>query len=196
VTEGETFSRLFSHDIAIDVTRLKFEPFKTDTAQVRDFDCGELALNDFLCSREVYNYQEEKWGKTTLVFYDGELIAYYTLSYSSLRTSYLDDHYKGFSKLNEYKLQEIPAIAIGRLATKNVWQNRGVGRAIVTKIIDDALDGCDQSAGLRLLLVQAKHGAVPFYEKLGFQLVKPTRKERVKREKYGTSTMYLDLASL
>lgn len=190
---GEIFSNLFSHDIDVSISKLKFEPFKTDTAQIKNFDCGEPPLNEFLCSQEVYNYQRERVGNTTLVFYEGELVAYYTLCSSGLRTTYVDDHYKGFSKLNEFKLNEIPAITIGRLATKLEWQNKGIGRVIVTKILDDALKCSEQTAATRLLLVQAKNNAISFYQKLGFQLVKQNHKERARQKRYGTSTMYFDL---
>ena len=52
----------------IDLGSLVIEPFKSDIRKTFEFDCGQPSLNDFLCSDEVYNYQEQLLGKTFLVF--------------------------------------------------------------------------------------------------------------------------------
>jgi len=175
----------------VELDKLKFEPFRTDTRKVDTFDCGNKSLNDFLCSEEVYEYERSRLGKTTLVFHDGALVAYYTLSNSSLRMEYLKK-VKSFSKASEWHLREIPSLTIGRLAVDKRWKNRGIGETIVQKIVAEALDHFCH-AGLRLVIVQAKKEAFGFYEKLGFQFVEETGNELKLLRMHGTRTMFLDL---
>lgn len=52
-----------------------FKPFKSDLVAVKSSDCGNEDLNTFLRSEEVGNYEKELPGKTTLVYYDGGLVA-------------------------------------------------------------------------------------------------------------------------
>ena len=110
-------------------------------------------------------------------------------------TEYLDSKKtKSLSRLGEFRLQEIPSITIGRLAVQKEWQGKGIGRTIMFHIVDQALSTLGV-AGVRLLLVQAKVNAFDFYEKMGFQFVKLTRKER-QRIKTGSRTMFFDLTQL
>ena len=51
-------SLLFAHPLEIDFTRLRFEPFTSDSLQVKSFDCGNKDRNDFLCTEEVAKYSE------------------------------------------------------------------------------------------------------------------------------------------
>jgi len=173
---------------------LKFEPFKADTTAVKTFDCGSKELNDFLCTNEVNDFENELMGKTTLVFCQGTLVGYYTLYSTMLRLDYLKT-FKSFAKLAELHADGIPSLAIGRLAVDNGWQDQGIGSYIVLKIAMDALFSPDR-AGSRLLLVQAKKDAFPFYEKLGFQFTVDTKSEQKRFKARGTRTMFLDLAVL
>jgi len=177
-----------------DPSDLNFEPFKSDTKAVIEFDCGNKALNDFLCTDEVRKYQEELLGRTTLVYHRGNLIAYYTIYNHTLRLEYLKS-YKSFARLGEYHSDGIPSLAIGRLAVERNWHRKGVGSAIILKIARNALYG-KACAGARLLIVQAKEEAVDFYKHLGFQFVSDTRSERQRYKERGTRTMFLDLAAL
>jgi hypothetical protein len=57
-------SLLFAHPLEIDFTRLRFEPFTSDSLQIKFFDCGNKDLNDLLCTEEVAKYSE-RIAKTT-----------------------------------------------------------------------------------------------------------------------------------
>jgi GNAT superfamily N-acetyltransferase len=177
-----------------DPSEFDFEPFKSDTKAVVEFDCGNKDLNDFLCTDEVRKYQDELLGRTVLVYHQGSLIAYYTVYNHTIRLDYLKT-YKSFTKLGEYHSDGIPSLAIGRLAVDKHWQRKGVGSAIVLKIARNALYG-KACAGARLLIVQAKEDAVAFYKHLGFEFVSDTRNERKRYKEKGTRTMFLDLAIL
>lgn len=178
----------------VDAARLRFEPFRTNSLAVKSFDCGNKDLNDFLCTDEVGKYESEYLGKTTLVYYDGELIAYYTVSNDLLRKEYLQT-FRSFTKLGEYRLEGIPAITIGRLAVDKKWQNRGIGRTIIQRIAMYALDTSKYS-GTRLLLVQSKQEAFDFYKALGFDFVADTRREKQRFKARGTRTMFFDIKAL
>ncbi len=140
------------------------------------------------------NYEEEMLGKTTLVFYEGELTGYYTLSSTSLSVRYLE-HKAGFGKLSEYHINELPALLIGRLAIDLNWQKKGVGRYIVQRIAMMALDQ-SRNQGIRLLVVQAKEDAFDFYRKCGFDFVMESRNEMKRFKARGTRTMFFDVSSL
>lgn len=191
---GGKISRLFSHSIKINIPRLRFIAFTCDSTDVKSFDCGNKDLNDFLCTEEVSKYEEQLFGKTTLVYYDRDLVAYYTLSNSQLRKEYVKG-VRGFSKLGEYRIEAIPSITIGRLAVDKNWQRQGIGRVLMQRISMYALDNSKKS-GNRLLLVQAKKQAFNFYEKLGFEYVTDTRRERKRFKARGTRTMFFDIISL
>ncbi len=79
----------FANEIAVDPRLLRYEPFQ-DRGQVSRFDCGEAPLNDSLNTDEVEEYEREKLGSTWLVFYQGELVAYYAIGTDSLRRGYVD----------------------------------------------------------------------------------------------------------
>ena len=190
----ESIARLFEHPSEIDTFRLRFEPFKSDSLQVRSFDCGNISLNDFLRSEEVANYERELLGKTTLVFYEGDLAGYYTMSNGSLRTEYLKT-WRSFTKAGEVHLNAIPCLIVGRLAVDKKWQNKGIGRTVMQRIMIHALD-CSRHAGIRLIVVQAKKEAIDFYKKLGFDFVVETSEERKRYKARNTRTMFFDVLEL
>lgn len=175
------------HEITID--RLSVEPF-WETQRVRNFDCGNEDLNDFLNTEEVERYEQEGLGRTYLVFYEGKPVAYFTVSFDGLRVEYLRT-WKSFSRLAEMKLETIPALKIGRLAVDSRYQSRGIGRALVNYIAGMALE-TKGKMGVRLMILQAKPESIEFYGKCGFQLTVETRRERGRRNR----TMFFDLHAL
>jgi len=184
---GET-PELFKHPVLIDEAKLEFERFSVENADVKNFTCGNKDLDDFLTTDEVEFYEKENLGKTFLVYYEHELVAYFTMSMDSLRREYVKRMTKrDFVK----KVEEIPAMKVGRLAVATEHQNKGLGRAIVRYIMGKALS-VGAGVGCRLIIVQAKPGAIDFYEKSGFELTKSVRRERGRRSR----TMFFDLHAL
>ncbi len=179
----------FRHPSGVDPARFRVEPFH-ETQRVKGFTCGNKDLDDFLNTKEVEEFDEAGLGKTYLVFYDGELIAYYTISNDSLRAEYLKT-VKSFSKAAEEKVEAFPAVKIGRLAVAKAWQSRGVGRHLLADIAAEALFQ-GQRSGVRLLILEAKPDAIPFYEKCGFKLTRETKRERNRKNR----TMFLDLQAM
>ena len=159
-----------------------------ENADIKAFACGNQDLDDFLTTNEVRYYERMNLGKTWLVYYEHELVAYFTISMDSLRREYV----KRLTKRDFVrKVEEIPAVKIGRLAVATKHQNRGFGRTIMRYIAGKALN-IGAGVGCRLLIVQAKPDAMDFYSKCGFDLTKETRRERARHSR----TMYFDLQAL
>ena len=177
----------FKRPVSIRPGDLKIEPFK-ETSPVRSFDCGNPALNEFLNTEEVSKYQKESVGRTYLVYYEGSLVAYFTISTDAIRLEYLKN-VKSFSRFSEMRLDAMPGVKLGRLAVSRDWQGRGIGRMLIVYIAGMALRGY---FACRLLIVQSKPESTQFYRKCGFHSVVQTARER-KRIKH---TMYLDLYDL
>lgn len=178
-------------DIEIDLDSIVIEPFKNDIKKTFEFDCGEKSLNDFLCSDEVNNYQEQLLGKTFLVFSRGILVGYYTIGTGSLRKETVDGSKSMGNILN---IEEIPSIIIGRLAVDSKFQKQGIGEFLIEKIIMESLSRKDLV--VRLVIVQAKKEAFDFYLKCGFDFVNETRREKNRYKTRGTRTMFFDLKEL
>ncbi len=78
----------FGHEADIPLDELNIEPF-LETQRVAGFSCGNTDLDDSLNTEEVEKYDREGLGKTYLVFYNGDLVAYFTISFDGLRVEYL-----------------------------------------------------------------------------------------------------------
>ncbi len=52
---------------------------------------------------------------------------------------------------------------IGRMAVLSTYRNQGIGKAILTRLIDQA-----KTEGISKLFLHAQVSAIPFYTKLGF----------------------------
>lgn len=168
-------------------SELSFERFR-ETRDVESFDCGNRDLNDFLCTEEVAKYEAEGFGYTYLVYWRGKLVAYLTVCSDSLRVEYLQKH-KSFSRFHDMRMETIPSLKIGRLATDLRYAGRGVGTACLKYAIGMVKAN---AIAARLIILQAEPGSEDWYVSRGFDFVFPTRKEQ-KRDK---KTMYLDIQAV
>ncbi len=167
---------------------LRVEPFR-ENIDVRTFDCGDPDLNSFLTTNEVANYEREGLGKTRLVYWqpEGKLAAYFTVSSESLRLEYLRS-VKSFSIPGQIRVESVPGIKIGRLATDREFQRRDIGTHILRYVAGLALQA---PAAARILFLEAYPGSVSFYEKFDFEQVVH---HRFKHRR--TVLMYFDLRRL
>lgn len=171
------------------IADLDFEEFSTDTAQVRDFDCGQPPLNDFLNTSEVADYQKASAGRTTLVFFRGELVGYYTLCPAELKSELVETH-KSFSKSQELHLEAYPAWKIGRFAVQKKWHRKGVGRLMMRRVMGQ-IKAIARTAAIRLVILETKPdpNTIAFYESVGFEFVTATHGNKKRRNR----TMFIDL---
>lgn len=174
------------------IADLDFEPFSKESHQVRNFDCGEEPLNEFLNTEEVEDYEEARAGKTTLVFFKGELVGYYTLCPGELKSDLVETH-RSFSKSQELRLEAYPAWKIGRFAVQKKWQGTGVAQLMIKRVVGE-IQHIARSAAIRLIILEAKpiERTIRFYERAGFSFVVEVHRNKKRRNK----TMFLDLNHL
>lgn len=171
---------------------LSYEPF-LETRKVQSFDCGDWpgarSLNDFLNTKEVEQYAELGLGQTTLAYYKGTFVGYFTTNPDRLSVDYVK-HVKSFTRYPNLKVVSLPSVKVGRLAIHKDWQRKGLGETFIMHIGTEAIEKLGD--GVRLLILEAYPQSVAFYERLGFQLTNgDLRSERKRTNK--TRTMFFDL---
>jgi ribosomal protein S18 acetylase RimI-like enzyme len=136
------------------------------TAHDRDaFDCGEPALNEYL-KRYARQNHERGVGRTFVAVpaANRRVVGFYTLSAGSVAFSDAPERLR--KRLPRYP---IPVAHLGRLATCQSVQGRGLGEALLF----DALGRTAKIAdvlGIVAVEVRAKNDrARGFYEKYGFE---------------------------
>jgi GNAT superfamily N-acetyltransferase len=121
------------------------------------FDCGELALNDWLRHRALKN--ESRFSRTYVVCEGNRVAAYYCISAGAV------ERMAAPGKVRRNAPDTIPVSVIGRLAVSRDYAGRGLG----ADILADALRRvaiASQSIGIAAVLVQAKDEAANrFYKR-------------------------------
>lgn len=182
----------FQHEIGIQPNKLGFQQFNASNP-VREFDSGNPDLDSFLCTEEVAEYDRQNLGRTTLVYYESQLVAFFTVCVDGLALDYVvaKKTAKSHVKLGDATVDRIPSIKIGRLAVDQNYQNIGIGRFIIKRIIGYALDISDQFA-VRLIIVESKPQSIDFYLKCGFQRTIETKGQKRRKNR----TLFFDLDSI
>jgi GNAT superfamily N-acetyltransferase len=129
----------------------------------KGFDCGIDALNNYL--KVMANQQSSKDSARTFVLEDKDkpekIVGYYTLTMNSL------DFKKLPTKLqNKHKNADVGGL-IARLAIDNHYKGKGIGRWLLLDALKRFLLA-SEGTGFPLVTVDAKEGAIQFYEKYGF----------------------------
>lgn len=151
---------------------LAFAPFH-NSARVRDFYSGSKDLDDFLNTEEVAEYERERFGKTWLVFIQGEVVAYYTVAPGSLHVDHIKVGQKSFQTKRNVKIEEYPAMKLGRFAVRKDLQRKGLGTLLMDHIKGLALTW---EFPCRLIVLNAaSEDAAKFYHSCGFVLSKAHR---------------------
>lgn len=136
-------------------------------ADVTGFCSGKHGMDEFLNTEEVSEYHRKRLGKTRLVYWNGDLAAYYTLAPNALtRREYEGDETEYADGLYD-KLPEIPARLLGRIAVDEAYQGRGLGGFLVDRILAKTI-AC--SNPFRIVILHAHEDVVGFYEQRGFVL--------------------------
>lgn len=169
---------------------LEFERYNK-TQDVRQFDCGDKGLNEFIRDpAEVAFYQDEGYGVTTVVYHHGELVAYFTLNVDKLQSHYVDR--RKLANRTRHRSKEVtldyPSVKIGRFAVDRRHQRRGIGCLLIRHIAGLALSVYGDF-GVRLLILEAYPDAQQFYRRIGFEYTEEVKRERNKRNR----TMFFDL---
>ena len=127
------------------------------------FDCGVDALNNYLCM--MADQQSKKDNTRTFVLEDERsperIIAYYTLTMTSVNLDSLPE------KVQKKHKNMQAAGLIARLAVDKQYAGQGYGEWLLIDALKK-LVAASKSVAFSLIIVDAKDGAVGFYEKFGF----------------------------
>lgn len=130
-------------------------------------------LKTFL-KRDALEYHENNVAKTFVLV--ESLRGSHVYGFLSLVCSEIKNedqtHLEDCKTANRY--QSFPAIKLVRLAIHHKLQGQGYGREMMGWCVRHVVDNVMPHAGCRFLVADAKHNALPFYEKLGFTLMATT----------------------
>lgn len=122
----------------------------TAVHELAKFDCGELALNDWLRHRALNN--ESRFSRTYVVCEDKRVAGYFCISAGAVERAAAP------GKVRRNAPDTIPVSVIGRLAVDRVYARRGLG----SDLLSDALRRialASRSIGIAAVLVHAKDDA-------------------------------------
>lgn len=133
---------------------------------VKDFDCGEHKLNDYL-KRYAWANQEQNMVGVTSVAVDRSpskiVVGYYTLATSNIPRDSLPPSIT--KDLPRY--QNLPVALLARLAVDRRFQQSGLGKGLLRHAFENVLK-LSRQIGCRYLTVDAYSSAVVWYVKYGF----------------------------
>lgn len=136
----------------------------TGEHDVRDFDCGHTALNDFLVKYALTNTRAGL-ARTFVTTLERQtvVIGYFSISAGSVERDTVPDRVaKGVSR------HPIPIALLARLAVDLKYQGQGLGHGLLKHALLKILDA-SRTIGIRAVLVQAKNQrAADWYARYGF----------------------------
>lgn len=131
-------------------------------SSLKNFDCENQALNEFLSKYALKNDQLGI-GKTFVALSPQEkIVGYFTLA--TVRVAYreIPDNYR--VKLPKYP---IPALRIARLAVDKELKGKGIGKWLLAQAFIKIIHVADVT-GIYFIIVDAKETSKSFYEHYGF----------------------------
>lgn len=140
--------------------------------RLESFDCGKLALNDWLL-RHARQAQSSGSAKTFVVADDDRVAGYFSLTVGQVDTLEAPERIR--KGMGQYP---VPVVILARLAVSLQDQGRGIGFGILQDAIRRTLLIADQ-AGIRAMLTHPiDEEASNFYTRFGF-IASPLRKQQL-----------------
>lgn len=125
------------------------------------FDCGDSILNEWL-QRTALNNELNGGSRTFVVCDNNKVIGFYTLATGAVERS----HTPG--KVRRNMPDPIPVIVLGRLATDQDYQKKGIGQGMLKDALLRVM-GVAESVGAKAVMVHAiSDRAKQFYQRCGF----------------------------
>ncbi len=128
------------------------------------FDCGDAGLNGWL--KQTARQHKEKGISSTFVSVENKtsvvILGFYAISLAELANAELPAQY------GKRLPNKVPVFRLGRLASALGHQGKGVGEFMLFDAIDRATRISGEVGGIGLV-VNAKHSAVKFYQRYGFE---------------------------
>lgn len=133
------------------------------TDQTDAFDCGQVALNQFLQRYALVN-QKANSAQTYVCCQGDEVVGFYSLAVGSVDPESAPPRVmKGLAR------HPVPVMILARLAVDKAHQRKGLGQALLKDALLRTAQAAD-IAGIRCLLVQAKDDAAQrWYESWDFE---------------------------
>jgi GNAT superfamily N-acetyltransferase len=133
------------------------------TDQVDAFDCGQLALNQFLQRYALIN-QKANSAQTYVCRQGDDVVGFYSLAVGSADPQTTPSRVmKGLAR------HPVPVMILTRLAVDKAHQRKGLGQALLKDALLRTAQAAD-IAGIRSLLVHAKDDAArQWYESWEFE---------------------------
>ncbi len=133
------------------------------TDAVESFDCGQVALNQFL-QRHAFNHQRANSAQTYVCCGGGVVLGFYSLTVGSVdHASAPERDAKGLAR------HPVPVMILVRLAVDHSFKGKGLGRALLKDALLRTLLAAD-IAGIQAVLVHAKDDeAQHWYRKFDFK---------------------------
>jgi len=130
----------------------------------KDFDCGDADLNGWL--KQTARQHKEKGVSSTFVAVaneaNTEMLGFYAISLAELVNADLPAQY------GKRLPTKLPVFRLGRLATSLHHRRKGVGEFMLFDAIDRVTRIAIEVGGIGLV-VNAKHSAIEFYQRYGFE---------------------------
>jgi GNAT superfamily N-acetyltransferase len=130
----------------------------------KGFDCGDADLNVWL-TQTAKQHKAKGVSSTFVAIADEkstEVLGYYAISLAELVNADLPEQHR--KKLPN----KVPVFRLGRLATARQHRQKGIGEHLLFDAIDRVTRIAAEVGGVGLV-VNAKHSAVDFYQKYGFE---------------------------
>ena len=142
-----------------------YEPVRKLTVGdlVDRFDCGQLALNQFLQRYAMVN-QKANSAQTYVCCHGEEVVGFYSLAVGSVDPANVPARVlKGLAR------HPVPVMILARLAVDRAHQGKGLGKALLKDALLRTVQAAD-IAGMRCVLVHAKDDQVrQWYESWEFE---------------------------
>jgi GNAT superfamily N-acetyltransferase len=130
----------------------------------KGFDCGDADLNGWL--GRIARQHKDKGVSSTFVAIaevnSTEVLGFYAISLAELVNADLPAQYR------KRLPTQVPVFRLGRLATAMQHRGKGIGEFLLFDAIDRVTRISIEVGGIGLV-VNAKHSAVDFYQKYGFE---------------------------
>lgn len=146
-----------------------------EAAPPPDFRCSRKEQNEFLQER-AWDEQQLGLSVTYLALLNGIVVGYLTVSMDALP---LQTSEKPASHLT---IVRFPAIKLAQLATRDGWENRGIGRHLIALAAGMGLE-LRGKLGCRYLTLDAKRDRLDWYKRQEFKVNKIARREQEERAK-------------
>jgi GNAT superfamily N-acetyltransferase len=130
-----------------------------------EFDCGEIALNDYL-RKYAYANNMSGAGMTYVSCKENKVVGFYTIAPGGVCNpmEVSERITKGMPKG-----RDIPVFVLGRLAVDKKYQGQGLGKSLLRDALLNIATGAKKYAG-RAVIVHAKNEKVKqFYTAIGFE---------------------------